>query len=121
MVRTSSLSGFLQLYAIAALRPLRRRSLRFGHEQARIAQWLGQVQRLAATQPALALELARSQRLVKGYGDTHERGWGNFQRLLSVLPKLETQTQGAERLRELAGAALADDRGEALTRMLASV
>ena len=81
VVRTSSLGGFLQLYAIAALRPLRRRSLRFGHEQARIVEWLAQVQRLATTQPALALELARSQRLVKGYGDTHERGWGNFQSL----------------------------------------
>lgn len=121
VVKTSSLGGFLQLYTIAALRPLRRKSLRFAHEQARITEWLGQIQRLAASQPELALELARSQRLVKGYGDTHERGWGNFQRLLAVLPKLEVQPQGAQRLRELAGAALADDRGEALSRALAAV
>jgi indolepyruvate ferredoxin oxidoreductase beta subunit len=120
VVRTSSLSGFLQLYAIASLRGWRRRSLRFATEHARIDAWLVQVRRLAATHPALALELARAQRLVKGYGDTHARGWGNFQRLLSELPALEGRPDGAPRLGALAGAALADDSGQALERMLAS-
>jgi indolepyruvate ferredoxin oxidoreductase beta subunit len=120
IVRTSSLRGFLLLYAIAALRPLRPRSLRFGVEQERIRAWLAGIQRLAGSQPALALELARSQRLVKGYGDTHARGWRNFQRLLGELPRLEGDEAGARRLSELARAALADESGQALERMLAS-
>ena len=120
VVRTSTLRGYLLLYGIAAMRPLRPRSLRFRTEHARIRAWLAEIQRLAATQPALALELARSQRLVKGYGDTHARGWRNFQRLLGELPKLERDEAGARRLSELAQAALADESGRALDRMLAS-
>lgn len=121
VVRTTSLPGFLQLYAIASLRGLRPRSLRFLQEQERIAGWLAQVQRLAAAQPALALEVARAQRLVKGYGDTHARGWGNFQALMALLPRLESDPQGARQMGELARAALADDSGRALEEMLASV
>lgn len=120
VVRTSTLRGYLLLYGIAALRPLRPRSLRFGTEHERIRTWLAQIRRLAPTHPALALELARSQRLVKGYGDTHARGWRNFQRLLGELPKLEQDEAGARRLSELARAALADESGQALERMLAS-
>lgn len=121
VVKTTSLPGYLQLYAIASLRGLRPRSLRFSQEQERIAGWLAQVQRLAATQPELALEVARTQRLVKGYGDTHARGWGNFQRLMAVLPRLESGPQGARQLGDLARAAMADDSGSALEKMLASV
>lgn len=120
VVRTSTLRGYLLLYGLAMLRPLRPRSLRFGVEHARIRAWLAEIQRLAAMQPALALEVARSQRLVKGYGDTHARGWRNFERLLGELPKLERDAAGARRLSELARAALADESGQALERMLAS-
>jgi indolepyruvate ferredoxin oxidoreductase beta subunit len=119
VVRTSTLSGYLLLYAIAGLRPLRPRSLRFSQEQQRIAQWLGQVTRLAPTHPALALEVARAQRLVKGYGDTHARGWASFERLMATLPRLESAADGAPRLRNLADAALADESGAALERELA--
>ena len=69
-------------------------------------------------QPALALEVARSQRLVKGYGDTHARGWGNFQRIMAQLPLLQTMPQGERRLVALVQAALADDTGEALGQMI---
>lgn len=120
VVRTSGLRGYLLLYGIAAMRALRRRSLRFEVESARIAGWLAEVRRLAATQPALALEVARTQRLVKGYGDTHARGWGNFQRLMAQVPRLEADPRGPQRLGDLARAALADDSGRALEQMLGS-
>jgi indolepyruvate ferredoxin oxidoreductase, beta subunit len=120
VIRTSSLAGFLQLYAIASMRGARRRSLRFRQEQQRIGDWLAQVQRLAATHPSLALEVARAQRLVKGYGDTHARGWRNFQRLMAALPRLEGDARGAQRLHELAHAALADEDGRKLDAALAS-
>jgi indolepyruvate ferredoxin oxidoreductase beta subunit len=120
IVQTSSLRGYLLLYGIASLRGMRRRSLRFAVEHERIGGWLQQVERLAASHPPLALEVARSQRLVKGYGDTHARGWRNFQRLMTALPRLQADPRGAQRLGELAQAALADDTGEALDRMLAS-
>ena len=118
IVQTSSIRGYLLLYLIAALRPLRPKSLRFEVEQRRIGDWLDSIVRLAPAQPALALEVARSQRLVKGYGDTHARGWGNFQRIMAQLPLLQTMPQGERRLSALVRAALADDSGEALGRMI---
>ena len=121
IVRTSSIRGYLLLYAIASLRGMRRKSLRFQVEHQRIGQWLTTLESLAADRPDLALEVARSQRLIKGYGDTHARGWGNYQRLMAVLPRLQTAPHGAQQLRDLSRAALADDTGQALERLIASV
>lgn len=121
IVQTSSIRGYLLLYTIAALRPLRPRSLRFQVEQQRIDGWLATITSLASTQPALALEVARSQRLVKGYGDTHVRGWRSFERVMSKLPQLQARPDGARKLQALSQAALADDSGKALEQMLAMV
>jgi indolepyruvate ferredoxin oxidoreductase, beta subunit len=120
VVQTSSIRGYLLLYVIAALRPLRPKSLRFGIEQQRISDWLNSIVELAPVQPELALEVARAQRLVKGYGDTHARGWGNFQRIMTKLPQLQSMPQGAAQLQALSRAALADESGQALEQMLAA-
>ncbi|MFX9023802.1 hypothetical protein ABTN14_19460, partial [Acinetobacter baumannii] len=40
VVRTSTVPGFLLLYVVASLRLIRRRSLRFAVEHARISEWL---------------------------------------------------------------------------------
>ena len=113
VVRTSSLRGYLLLYLVASLRGMRRKTLRFQTEHSRIGQWLAAIEQLSASHPALALEVARSQRLVKGYGDTHARGWSNFQRLMAVLPRLQAAPHGERKLRDLSQAALADDSGQA--------
>ena len=118
IVQTSSIRGYLLLYTIASLRGMRRSSLRFHIEQQRIDEWLTTIARLAPTQPALALEVARSQRLVKGYGDTHARGWSSFQRVMGKLPQLQAMPQGAQQLKDLSQAALADDSGQALNKLL---
>ena len=44
VVKTSSISGFLQLYFIAALKPTRRRSLRYANEQKFLDEWLHTIQ-----------------------------------------------------------------------------
>jgi len=118
IVQTSSIAGYISLYAVAAMRPLRPRSLRFEIEHRRIGDWLDNIVRLAPPQPALALEVARAQRLVKGYGDTHARGWSNFQRVMAKLPQLGAMPQGAGQLKALCQAALADDSGSALEQLL---
>src|SRR5258708_6538436 len=55
VVHSTSLWGFLQLYGVAALRPWRRRSLRFAEEQKRICAWLEQIPVLAQENYALAV------------------------------------------------------------------
>jgi indolepyruvate ferredoxin oxidoreductase beta subunit len=121
VVKTSSVRGFLLLYAVAAMRGLRRRSLRFEIECARIAAWLVRVEATAARDPALALEVARCPRLVKGYGDTHARGWSNFERLMTALDRLPPGVMSAEGLRALRDAALADEGGTALGMAIAAL
>ena len=119
VVRTSTVRGFLLLYAVASLRGLRRRSLRFGVETGRIDAWLARIEACAARDPALALEVARCQKLVRGYGDTHARGWANFERLMQALDRLPGGVMTASGLRALREAALADEGGVALAEALA--
>jgi indolepyruvate ferredoxin oxidoreductase beta subunit len=119
-VETTSISGFLLLRGIASLRRVRRATLRFHEEQSRIEAWLARIGALATRDAALALQVARCQRLVKGYGDTHARGWGNFQRLMSEVDARAGEPGAAARLAALCDAALADDTGAALTKALAA-
>ena len=116
VVRTTSLRGFLMLYGVASLRPLRRRTLKYVDEQARIERWLGQVDESAAADPQLAIEITRCQQLVKGYGDTFQRGLKNFETLMALVKPLAAQAHGGSgpRLAALRAAALADEHGIAL-------
>ncbi len=120
-IRTSTVSGFLLLHAVAGLRRWRRGSRRYQIENARIEEWLSRLAQLARAHYALAVELARAQRLVKGYGETHERGWRSFCALTAELPRLASRADGALLLSRLQQAALADEDGKALARELAGL
>jgi len=120
-IRTRTVSGFLLLYALAGLRRWRRGTWRFREENARIESWLATIERLAVARYDLAVELARAQRLIKGYGDTHERGWRNFSALVAQLERLAARADGAVLLSRLQEAALADEEGAALGRELAAL
>jgi indolepyruvate ferredoxin oxidoreductase beta subunit len=118
IVHSTSLWGFLQLYGLAALRPWRRRSLRFEEEHRRIDAWLAQIPVLAQESYALAVELAECPRIVKGYGETQVRGRKSFDALMAALPKLRGRTDAAGYLKKLREAALAEDSGEKLQEEL---
>ena len=121
VVKTSSLRGFLLLYMVAAFRPLRPRSLRYRVEQQYLEDWLATVQRLAATHYELAIEAAAARNMVKGYGDTHERGRARFETLMGLLPTLAQRPDGAAQLAVLRKAANADDTGAALNAAIAKM
>ena len=118
LVETTSVHGFLQLLATASLRPLRRRSLRFQREQTLIAEWLAQIPPLAGEDYALALEVAACPRLIKGYGETHQRGSRNFAAVLGAVPRLRGRADAAGLLKQLREAALGDEQGEQLRHLL---
>jgi indolepyruvate ferredoxin oxidoreductase beta subunit len=120
-IRTRTVRGFLLLYALAGLRRWRRGTLRFREENARIEAWLATLGTLAAGRYELAVELARAQRLIKGYGDTHERGWRNFHALTEQIERLAERPDGARVLSRLQEVALADEEGEALAREMAAL
>lgn len=117
VVRTSSLSGFVTLYALARLRRWRRSTLRYEQENARIEAWLKDIASAAAHNPALALEVVQCQRLVKGYSDTHARGLHNYATVMNAVNKAG-RTLAPATLRELRDAALADELGHKLQAAL---
>ena len=86
---------------------------------AHLEDWLATVQRVAATHYDLAVEVAAARNLVKGYGDTHERGRARFETLMGLLPALSQRPDGAAQLAALRKAANADDTGAALDAAIA--
>jgi indolepyruvate ferredoxin oxidoreductase beta subunit len=119
-IATSSIGGFLQLYWLAGLRRWRRKTLRYSQEQARIDRWLDLIARVAPQNYGLAVEIADCQQLVKGYGETHERGAASFDAILTKVQDWAQREDAADKVRALRAAALADDQGIALSKALAA-
>ncbi|HEX6210886.1 MAG TPA: DUF6537 domain-containing protein, partial [Methylomirabilota bacterium] len=84
-VRTTTVSGFLRVWLLARLKPLRPISYRAREEHARIGRWLEAVRTCAARDVALALEAARAAQLVKGYGDVRRRLLGVHEQILAAV------------------------------------
>jgi indolepyruvate ferredoxin oxidoreductase, beta subunit len=126
-VNSDSVTGFVMLRLLAALRPLRRRGARYAEEQALIERWLGAI--AAAPTPELALEIALCGRLIKGYGDTNRRAKANFLRIFDTLVDGPAMVDGgamkdvqarAQAIRAAREGALADPEGRGLEATLAT-
>lgn len=120
-VTTTSLRWFLMLRMVAKLRALRRSSIRYAEEQERIEAWLGLAERLAFQDNATAIEWVRCQRLIKGYGDTFERGLRNFATVRDAFLRQPDSQRSADWLRQARDMALGDDEGKRLESFLRAV
>ena len=115
-VSTTRLAGFLLLFGIARLRALRPFSHRHHIETERIEAWLASALNAARNNYDLGVEIIGLQRLVKGYGETHERGLRRYGAILATLAPLVDQAGAAQTAGVLAKAALKDDTGRLLAR-----
>jgi indolepyruvate ferredoxin oxidoreductase beta subunit len=118
------LFGYLRFYLLAKLRALRPRTYRYREEQRAIEAWLRLIAQAAPLSADLALEIAECARLIKGYGDTHKRGGGNYQTIVAqvIEPALADRIpvrQAIDAVASARTAALLDPEGEALSRCLA--
>jgi len=125
-IETTSVSGYLRLKALSALRPWRRWSHRFNEEQREINSWLGFIIEASTLSPELALEVAECANLIKGYGDTHKRGMASYRAIIErvVRPALKRRLQAdlaADAVANAYAAALADPEGESLARSLDAI
>ena len=120
-IPTTKLRGFLLLNFMGSLKFMRRRSYRYKIEDARICDWLRLVEETARDDYALACEVAGLQRLIKGYGETHERGLKNFASLVAMLDEIKARAAPADVLASLKTAALADEDGIALNAAIATL
>jgi indolepyruvate ferredoxin oxidoreductase beta subunit len=125
-VRTTTVLGFARLRLVAGLRWWRPRTFRYVEEQAEIERWLGEIRAAAPLGLDLAREIAESARLIKGYGDTHKRGLGNYRRIADevIAPALAgrlTPRAAADAVANARVAALADPEGQSLSKTLAAI
>jgi indolepyruvate ferredoxin oxidoreductase beta subunit len=123
-VKTTSVFGFLQLRALAAMRRLRRMTARYQEEQLLIDRWLAAIGTAGMRDLGLALEIALCGRLIKGYGDTHRRAKANFLRIMDTIVQGGTFASDADRataIKAAREAALADPEGRKLDQSLETV
>jgi indolepyruvate ferredoxin oxidoreductase beta subunit len=84
-------------------------------------EWLRLARESVGKDYALAVEVLRCRRLIKGYSDTHERGESKYERVVSALPLLAGRSDAADWLHRLIEAALKDEEGEMLEGALRTV
>ena len=94
-VKTTTVSGYLRVWLLTLLRPLRPISYRAHEEHARIARWLDAVEQCAGLDAELAREIARAAQLVKGYGDVRRRMVAHFDRLLETVTRMAERHAGS--------------------------
>jgi indolepyruvate ferredoxin oxidoreductase beta subunit len=117
-VSTSRLGGFLLLFALARLRRLRPASHRQAEETARIETWLASALNAARGDYDLGVAVIALQRLVKGYGETHDRGLHRYGVILAALHPLIDRPGAAAMAHTLTAAALKDDTGVLLAKAI---
>jgi indolepyruvate ferredoxin oxidoreductase beta subunit len=125
-VETTSLGGYLRFWTLARLKRLRPRGHRYAQEQVAIEAWLALIAEAARQSADLAVEVAECARLIKGYGDTWQRGSANYaaieaQVIRPVLAGRIALAHGADAIASARTAALVDPEGEGLAKCLAEI
>jgi indolepyruvate ferredoxin oxidoreductase beta subunit len=116
---STSVTGYLLLRGLMSLRRFRRGSLRFAEETRWLSQWHAAVVSAAVQEADLGVELAECQSLVRGYGETIERGHARLQKVLTLSSRAACYT--AANVRLLREAAERDGDGDAFEQALARV
>ncbi|WP_299772217.1 indolepyruvate oxidoreductase subunit beta family protein [uncultured Pseudoteredinibacter sp.] len=121
-LQSAKLSGFLQLYFLASMKSGRRKTLRYSHENNNIEAWLERVQQATSKDYQTAFEIAKCQNLIKGYSDTHARGYENFNAIMAEVDSWLASGQGslADRVASLNKAALTGEDRKAFEAELAA-
>ncbi len=110
-IKTTNISGFLILHMLAKFRRWRRGTYRFKIQEALIGDWEDRVCEAAMEDYDYALAIAHCIEMVKGYGDTYQRGLTQYRAAIeaaSALPAAER----ASAMRRLHKAAMVDEEGK---------
>lgn len=125
-VRTTGLFGYLQLRLLTGMRFMRPLSLRAAEERAWIERWLGLIEQTRVVDSAAAVEVIQTAQLVRGYGDTWERGHANWRRIADeliepMLAQASPPPDFADAILQARLAANADSEGVRLDSVLQSI
>ena len=106
----------MTLHLLAKLRRFRRSTLRYKQQYAFINNWIDRVTAAAVEDYEYGLAVARCIEMVKGYGDTYERGLSRYLAIVDAT----TGGANATAVRNMHAAALADEKGDAFRESLKS-
>jgi len=125
-IETTSLFGYMRFRMVAKLKRFRPGGHRYALEQDAIEAWLALIVDAAQVSADVAVEIAECARLIKGYGDTWQRGSANYatietQVIRPLLAGTIPLAQGADAIASARTAALVDPEGEGLTKCLAEI
>jgi indolepyruvate ferredoxin oxidoreductase beta subunit len=125
-IESTALTGYLRFWALARLKRFRPRGHRFVQEQAAIAAWLALIVESAHLSADVAIEVAECARLIKGYGETWQRGGANYRTIEAqvIRPALAgriARNQAADAIASARTAALVDPEGDGLAKCLAEI
>lgn len=120
-LRTHTLRAFLILHFLGGLKGYRLRTRRHEVEVAHLEAWLDQSLVPLSKDYALAVELLKNRRLVKGYSDTHARGLTKFAKVMTAAKLLQGRDDAAEWMARFRDAALQDPEGKALDGAIQTV
>jgi indolepyruvate ferredoxin oxidoreductase, beta subunit len=116
-VSTNKIWGYFFLSTLARLRRWRRKTLRYAVQQRHIEDWLDVITETAAGDYEGAVAIANSIEIVRGYGDTYERGLRRYRAMLDASIRAAPGKR-VDVLRRLHAAALADEEGLAFEKAL---
>lgn len=119
-IKTTNIGGFLLLYIMAKLRRWRRGSYRFKIQEELISGWLQRINAAAVDDYDYALSIAQCIEILKGYGDTYQRGLTRYRAAVRVTVALPSANR-AIAMRRLHKAALADEKGQMFADLLATL
>ena len=120
-LRTHTLRSFLMLHLLGGMKGYRLKTRRHAVEMVHLEQWLQDCLAVLEDDYALAVELLKNRRLVKGYSDTHARGLTKFGTVMGAAEMLKGREDAAQWMARLREAALQDPQGEALDGALKTV
>ena len=120
-IKTYSLRWFLALQFVGSLKGMRRRSLRHHNEVTHRDAWLAEATGALTGNYALAIEILRFRRLIKGYSDTHARAHSKFDKVMRATRLIKNQTDAAEQARQLLSAAISDADGDELDSRIKAI
>jgi indolepyruvate ferredoxin oxidoreductase beta subunit len=118
-IRTSTITGYMSLRSVAKMRRWRRGTYRYAVQKQRIDDWLAHISNALSDDYDYAVAVAECIEIVRGYGDTYERGLQRFEETLICADGVEDNR--ANVVRQLRAAAEADEQGLMFAQALSTL
>jgi len=118
---THKVFWFLILYTLGGLKGYRKKTLRHAEEMANIDGWFDRLYEVVEINYDLAVQLSRTYRLKKGYGDTYARGHSKFKLLNEFAIRHKTVAGIEDQVSKLIDFGLKNHEAEQLQGQIALV